>query len=191
MPRITQSILDSIQPVVLVGGQSTRFGRDKLIEQVDGSLLVSAPINALRCVFGARVAIVGRCDQRVAQLADLVIEDPYPGLGPVGGICAALERAASDIFVCAGDLVSIDEHTIRTIVASSVDGDAMGYIADDGRRHPTLGLYRQRCVSEFREAIAHDRLKLGAVLPADLYRRVAVASASVRNINRPEELTHE
>lgn len=189
MSKVEQSILDRIQPVVLVGGQSSRFGRDKLVEQIDGSPLVSVPINALRAVFGNRVAIVGQCDKQVAQLADLVIDDPYPGLGPVGGICAALEDAKADIFVCAGDLVSIDEETIRAIIQASIETpNVLAYIAHDGRRHPTVGLYRAGCVSFFKQSVEAEKLKLGMVLDQDSICLVAVDSRSVRNINRPEEL---
>ena len=188
--QIEQSILDQIQPVVLVGGKSSRFGRDKLVEQVNGHAMVSAPINALRAVFGARVAIVGQCDEQIAQLADATIDDPYPGLGPVGGVCAALEGARSDIFVLAGDLVSIDEHTIRTIIAESIEHpQAICLLAHDGRRHPTVGLYRAGCVEHFQQALADEKLKLGMVLDQESVHHVHVNSIALRNINHPDELT--
>jgi len=189
MPDASQSILDQIQPVVLVGGQSSRFGRDKLVEQVDGALMVSVPIYALRAVFGDRVGVVGRCDPVVAELGDLVIEDPYPGLGPVGGICAALEGADSDIFVCAGDLISIDQTAIRSVVQASIDEPgALAYIAHDGRRHPTVGLYRRGCVAYFQQATADENLKLGMVLDREMICHVPVDSALLRNVNHPDDL---
>lgn len=189
MPAIEQHILDQIQPVVLVGGKSKRFGRDKLVEPVAGSPMVAAPINALRQVFGPRVAIVGVCDSLVEGLADMVINDPYPGLGPVGGICAALEYAGSDIFVCAGDLVTIDQGTICSIIATSMKtSDAMAYLAQTDRLHPTIGLYRSECVLLFQKSIADKKLKLGMVLDNDSIHRVAVDPLAVRNINRPDEL---
>ncbi len=189
MPPITQSILDHIQPIVLVGGRSSRFGRDKLIERVDGKPMVSIPINALRAVFGHRVAVVGQCDPLVAELGDAVIDDPYPGLGPVGGICAALEHANSDIFVCAGDLISIDERAIRTIVTASIEEqDALAYIAFDTRRHPTIGLYRIECLPMFAQSIAQDKLRLGMVLDQDTVAHVPVDASAVCNVNRPDEL---
>ena len=66
---MSDSLLDLIQPVVLVGGKSRRFGRDKLREPIGESRaewLVDRPIRALREVFGARVAVVGECDADVA-----------------------------------------------------------------------------------------------------------------------------
>ncbi len=189
MPPIAQSILDHIQPVVLVGGQSSRFGRDKLVERIEGEPMVTIPIRTLRAVFGNRVALVGQCDPLVVDLGDMVIDDPYPGLGPVGGICAAIEYANSDIFVCAGDLISIDERTIRTIVAASIEApDAMALIACDTRRHPTVGLYRIECLPMFEQSIAQNKLKLGMVFDHDSVVHVPVESSALRNVNRPDEL---
>ncbi len=185
-----QSVIEKIQPVVLVGGQSSRFGRDKLVEQVDGELLVSRPINALRGVFGNRVGIVGKCDQKIMEIADLVIDDPYPGLGPIGGICAALESSSLDIFVCAGDLLAVNEAAIGAIIQASIDTpEALVYIALDGRRHPAFGLYRNACVPFFQRAIAQGKLKLGMVLDQESIVCVQVDSDSMRNINRREDLT--
>ncbi len=189
MPQIDQLILDQIQPVVLVGGRSSRFGRDKLIELVDGSPMVTVPINALRSVFGPRVAIVGQCDPHIAGLADTVIEDPYPDLGPVGGICAALQHAKSDIFVCAGDLISIDQVTINTILDSSVKShESLAFLAQTEHLHPTIGVYRADSEEYFKSAINDQKLKLGMVLDRDSICRVPVNPRATRNINRPEDL---
>lgn len=151
--------------------------------------MVSRPIEALRAIFGNRVAIVGACDDRIAELADLVIDDPYPGIGPIGGVCAALERTKSDVFICAGDLVTIDSRTIEQILESALENpDSLAVIATDGRRHPTLGLYRSGCVSAFQSAIIKQHYKLGCVLGDDSVCEVAVRSSAVRNVNRLEDL---
>ena len=189
MPKIDQQILDQIQPIVLVGGQSKRFGRDKLIEHIDGSPLVATPINILRAVFGPRVAIVGQCDPQIASFADRVIDDPYPGLGPVGGICAALEHARSDIFVCAGDLISIDETTICTIIdASTQNTHTHAYLAANTRLHPTVGIYRSICAAAFKSAVESNLLKLGMVLDHASVRHVPVKDEAVRNINHLDDV---
>ncbi|MBL4809636.1 MAG: molybdenum cofactor guanylyltransferase [Phycisphaerales bacterium] len=188
MPQIDQQILDQIQPVVLVGGRSLRFGRDKLIEPVDGSPMVASPINTLRRIFGSRVAIVGRCNDQIATLADEVIDDPYPGMGPAGGICAALEHACSDIFICAGDLISIDDQTIGAIInASTQDQSSLAFLAKSDRLHPTIGLYRSQCAPIFKDAIKQGKLKLGMVLDQQSICAVQVDPMAVRNINRPED----
>ena len=93
-PIVSPGYLASVQPIVLVGGKSRRFGRDKLREPwgSDGRVLVQYPIEALRGVFGRRVKLVGACDPTVEQLADGVIADLHPGVGPMGGIVSALAQ---------------------------------------------------------------------------------------------------
>jgi molybdenum cofactor guanylyltransferase len=189
MPEVEQSILDDITPVVLVGGHSRRFGRNKLLEPVGDRVLVSIPIDALRTVFGPRVAAVGACDPGVAAIADAVLEDPYPGLGPVGGICAALEATRGAVFVCAGDLAAIDAETIRTVLVAATDNpDALACLAHDGRVHPTIGLYRGGCLSYFQQAIRNNALRLRSILPEGSVVHASVDAAATRNINRPEDL---
>ncbi len=193
MPEIEQSILDDITPVVLVGGHSLRFGRNKLLETVNvrgrGRVLVSIPVDALRLVFGPRVATVGACEPGVAAIADAVLEDPYPGLGPVGGICAALEATRGAVFVCAGDLVAIDAQTIRKVLAAATNNpDALACLAHDGRVHPTIGLYRGGCLQFFQQAIRESTLRLRSVLPEGSVVHAPVDAAATRNINRPEDL---
>ena len=45
------TLSERITPIVLVGGKSRRFCRDKLIEPIGDSVLVALPINVLRSVF--------------------------------------------------------------------------------------------------------------------------------------------
>lgn len=116
-----------ITPVVLVGGRSRRFGRDKLREPVgqadsdvecggNSAWLVDRPIAALRAIFGPRVAAVGECDPRVAARFDRIIEDQHPGAGPIGGIVSALAAAEGPVFVLAGDLGAITAAEVQAVL---------------------------------------------------------------------------
>jgi molybdenum cofactor guanylyltransferase len=179
-----------IQPIVLVGGQSRRFGRDKLREPLEGGWLVDRPIAALREVFGPRVGAVGRCDPAVAGRADLVIADRYPGVGPAGGILSALEEAGGDVFVLAGDLARITAGAVRTIVARGVESPAAwAVLADTGRLEPCIGLYRLSCAAPLRERVGDGRgARLWDVVPAAHLTRVAIPAGVGANVNTPDSL---
>jgi len=73
---------------VLVGGRSSRFGSDKAAARLGDAALRD---HAIRLVapFAAETMLVGGPD-----LPDL----PRPGLGPLGGIAAALDHAAGHGF---------------------------------------------------------------------------------------------
>ncbi|TVQ32545.1 MAG: hypothetical protein EA376_05445 [Phycisphaeraceae bacterium] len=124
--------LDHIFPIVLVGGRSRRFGRDKLREPVmlaDGreGWLVDVAIAALREVFGDRVVIVGDCDGQVAGRADGRLPDEHPGLGPAGGVLTALRARCRSSSSMAGDR---DQRS--AVEAPTVE--------DDGRWHGVFAL---------------------------------------------------
>jgi len=189
------SVVESIQPVVLVGGRSRRFGRDKLIESIGrvgsgGRVLVDHPIGVLRDVFGPRVAVVGRCDDRVRARADAVLADPYPGTGPIGGVLAALEGSGSAVFVLAGDLPAITPGSVRRIMACAADSPgALAVLARSDRIEPCIGLYRERIVPSLVAAMAQQpQPALHAVLSAAKVELVPVDPAEARNVNRPSDL---
>ncbi len=197
--------LQLVQPIVLAGGRSRRFGRDKLAEPIRDSLLIDRPIRTLREVFGPRVAIVGECAPRVASRADLVIPDPYPGIGPIGGVLAALEYSRGPVFVLAGDLVAIDADTIRQILrsppvsgaghsgphSSSAEPEPLATIASTDRPQPCIGLYQPHAAQHLRRAVARERFGLGSALPPDRVALVKVSPQATHNVNRPADLVDD
>lgn len=179
--------LENIQPVVLVGGRSSRFGRDKLIEPVGGRPLVVQPVSVLRGVFGPRVALVGACDTAVAALGDLVIPDPYPGVGPAGGILAALEHTGRAVFVLSGDLPSISTVAVRAILdAAGANPDAAVCMGMTDRPQPCIALYRPGAAGAVRAAVQAGRGLLAAVGEGGV--RVPIDAAEAVNVNRPGDL---
>src|SRR5712692_5293052 len=77
---------------VLAGGGSTRFGRDKALAEVGGTPMLERMIELLQSVT-KQVKIVAARSKYAAFGAELV-EDRWPGEGPLGGIITALEDAA-------------------------------------------------------------------------------------------------
>ena len=75
---------------VLAGGQSSRMGSDKALVELGGRPLVVHALGILREA-GLAASIAGG-QPALAAFAPLV-EDRRPGLGPLGGVCAALAAA--------------------------------------------------------------------------------------------------
>jgi molybdopterin-guanine dinucleotide biosynthesis protein A len=73
---------------VLAGGQSRRFGSDKALAMLGGVPLIERAVAAL-APWCDEVVIVGGEREGITALRDW----PAPGLGPLGGIAAALRHA--------------------------------------------------------------------------------------------------
>ncbi len=75
---------------ILAGGQARRFGSDKAMALLDGRTLISHIAERL-CPRVERLVICGG-DPRLPGVRHLS-DRPRPGLGPLGGLCAALADA--------------------------------------------------------------------------------------------------
>lgn len=78
---------------ILAGGASRRFGSDKALALHLGKPLIAHVADAL----------LGQCDALVVCGRDwgghpALADHPAPGLGPMGGLCAALAHAAANGF---------------------------------------------------------------------------------------------
>jgi molybdopterin-guanine dinucleotide biosynthesis protein A len=82
--------------IVLAGGASRRFGRDKALAEIAGEALISRLCSVLRGVTSG-VAIVGAAET-YSRFDFPCIDDKWPGEGPLGGIITALtaERLSSE-----------------------------------------------------------------------------------------------
>ncbi len=191
-------------PIVLVGGRSLRFGRDKLLESLtialgtpnfgQGEFLVDRPIAALRAVFGPRITLVGQCDAAVAARADAHLADPRDGCGPLGGIVTALRSIANTdhagIFVLAGDLPLIDSATIRAILAAAKGLPyALAVLGHSGHLEPCIGLYRSAAMVPLAAHLESGRHALHDALDPALIHAVAVPPRLCLNINRLADLS--
>lgn len=74
---------------IIAGGQSRRFGRDKALAILNDKPLLEHVAERLNGIVDDLV-VVGREWPGLSSIADR----PAPGLGPLGGLCAALHAAA-------------------------------------------------------------------------------------------------
>jgi molybdopterin-guanine dinucleotide biosynthesis protein A len=85
---------------IIAGGQSSRFGTDKALAMLDDRALLDHVADRLDTQCDA-VIVCGRTWGDRVSVADR----PTPGLGPLGGLCAALHYGAAhgfDMVVTAG-----------------------------------------------------------------------------------------
>lgn len=185
---VSPEFLASVQPIVLVGGRSRRFGRDKLREPwgEPGRVLVQRPIETLRSIFGPRVKLVGECDPSIVPFADGVIPDKHPGVGPMGGIVSALLHWCGPVFVLAGDMPSfaaIDGWSI--LCAAEQRPDCLAVLAATDRPHPCAGFYAAAGLPVLSDCLMRGKYRLTTAVPGRAVLEMPVAADSLINVNSP------
>jgi molybdenum cofactor guanylyltransferase len=83
------AINSAIAGYVVAGGRSTRFGQDKARVDLGGKTMLARMCHLIVETVGS-VSVVADHESRYADLDVWVVEDLWPGEGPLGGIVTAL-----------------------------------------------------------------------------------------------------
>ncbi len=189
--------LSHVEGAILVGGLSSRMGRDKATLEYEGVPLARRVADALsQCV--ERVRLVARPGEASAFGLE-VIEDRRAERAPLIGVHAALAACeASGVLVAACDLPNIEPRLLLALLALFPTDEGPDIVAPRGPRglEPLLAIYRPTLLPEIERRIDAGELALTSLLrdaqtlevpEADL-RQVDPDLESFRNLNRPEDL---
>jgi molybdopterin-guanine dinucleotide biosynthesis protein A len=118
--------LPAVSGIILAGGRSARFGRDKLAEPIGDTPLLHLAIDAVAAV-AAEVIVVAPPDVE-PPIPDGVrlVHDSAPFEGPLAGCLIGLIAAREPlVLVAGGDMPSLEpavlELLVRTLAASATD----------------------------------------------------------------------
>ncbi|MGO9212202.1 MAG: molybdenum cofactor guanylyltransferase [Terriglobales bacterium] len=180
---------------VLAGGRSSRMGSDKAFLRFEGRTLLARALDLLRALT-PEVRIVGPA----AKFAPYgrVIEDVYPGRGPLAGIHAALSASTAELnLILAVDLPFVSEALLRFIVEQAGGADAVVTVPRiAGGFQPLCAVYRCAFAPLAQAALEAGRNKIDALFAAATTRileepelsRFAFSAAMFDNLNTPEDL---
>ena len=174
------------------------MGQDKALLPVNGRALVEIVArNVLRGLDS--VTLVGS-RAKYGALGMPVIEDIYPGLGPLSGIHAALTHSRKPLCMIVGcDMPFISVEFIEYLAKIAVVADADVTVAESSEYgYETLcAVYNKTALPQVEEAIAQRELKIAA-----LYGRLKVRTLSAEecrpfnshgvlfsNVNTAEDFT--
>jgi molybdopterin-guanine dinucleotide biosynthesis protein A len=174
---------------VLVGGNSSRMGRDKALLPI-GSVPMAAYIASVVKQIATSVFLVGR-PEIYSSLGFPVLPDRYPGFGPVGAIATALSATTSQWnIVLACDLPGVTNDVLLTIYSEAVaSGSVCAYAAGpDRREQPLCGVYHRSALSAFERAVREGEHRLTQVT-SRLRPHVLHLNdfETLRNVNTPED----
>jgi len=133
---------------VLVGGTSSRMGSDKALIDVGGRPLAQHGIDALVAAGIADVMLVGATAAHGEQLSGRVVDDLWPGDGPVGGLLSALHHGflagASHVVGLACDLPAVTGADVVALIGAWAEA-AVTLVHVEGRPAPRTACGRPGC----------------------------------------------
>ncbi len=186
--------------IVLAGGRSSRFGRDKLLEPIDGRPLLQHAIDAVRVVAGTVVVVVGVADSQIQLPGDVrVVHDDAPFEGPLVAVSLGLTTTDAAVVVAVGgDMPTLVPAVLRRLVAALDDPTVDGAVLDgEGHRRPLPIALRRATVEPIARALVdrgehrlralRDAIRL-AVIPDPEWLADDPDGATLRDIDTPADL---
>jgi molybdenum cofactor guanylyltransferase len=164
---------------LLVGGKSTRMGRDKCLIEVDGIPMWRRQIDLLSSLSPEVFVIAPRCPQWLPKTA-IWVQDVVPDAGPIGGLAAALSKAAhQNILVLAVDMPAITSAFLKKMLPMT-DQDA-GIVPQIGERYePLCAVYPRNALS-----VVNAQLFLQRKYSLQSLLRVLIRSGLMRSFSVP------
>ena len=172
---------------VLVGGSSSRMGRDKARLPIGTHLLVEDVAAKVKAV-ASNVMLVGQQD-RYSDLQVECLPDLRPGLGPLAGIEAALFSGRGEHNLIVGcDMPGLDPMWLERLVNAAKKRGARCIVSRDetGALHPLCAIYHQACLPDIRAALDARHLRLLDVIQG-LHADFMDIERTILNINNPSQ----
>lgn len=189
LPRMTDTA-----GFVLAGGRSSRMGREKALLEFEGTTLLERALGVLREAT-LEAAIVG-AREKFERFAP-VIEDVYPGRGPLGGIHAALTASQAEWnFMLAVDLPFVTAELLRFLLGRARESGCQATVPRIGNGYqPLCAIYRKGFGERAGRALEAGENKIDRlfvpettrVVADDELARFAFTAAMFENLNTPEE----
>jgi molybdenum cofactor guanylyltransferase len=180
--------------LVMAGGRSTRMGRPKALVEVNGVTLWRRQVDVLLQLGPAELMITAGTDWDPGVGPWTVIRDRIGGLGPLGGLDAALSSMSTELLlVLAVDMPAMSAHYLRGLVDRS---EPKGMIPeDDGFCQGLAAVYPRSIAGLVSKALEGSERSLQHLIAAaraqDLVATMPIAAEErvlFRNVNLPTDL---
>lgn len=190
-----QSRIKNVSGVILAGGKSIRYGKNKAMEKINGTPLIEIVIRVMQPLFEELVLITNTPDE-YSSFGLPMHEDLIKGLGPLGGIHTALAAIGNDTgFFVACDMTHLNQKLIRYMTEIRDDFDVV-IPKISWKIEPLHALYGKGCLPAIRKLIESRTYKIAEFLPEVSVRyvdedEIRASDPELRcffNVNRPQEL---
>ena len=151
--------IKGITGVVLAGGKSSRYGKNKALESMNGVRLIERVVGVLDAIFD-RIVVSTNTPHEYAFLGLPMFEDAIKGLGPIGGIYTGLQTISDNAgFFVACDLPFLNERLIRHMIHMKADYDVV-VPKIDWKIEALHALYSKTCLPAIKTLIGAKKYQI-------------------------------
>lgn len=189
----------AVSGIVLAGGRSSRYGRDKLAEPIDDRPLLHLAIDALAGVTSEVIVVAPPDVDPPLPAGPRLVHDETPYEGPLAGTMTGLVAAREPlVLVVGGDMPSLEPAVlallVRALEASSADA---ALLEQRGRRQPLpLAIRTGAATALVRRLLAEGERRMGAVselltvrvLGEGEWRALDPEARTLRDVDEPDDL---
>jgi molybdopterin-guanine dinucleotide biosynthesis protein A len=188
----------NVSAVVLAGGRSSRFGRDKLAEPIAGEPVLARTIVAVLGIATDVVVVTGPDSSLVLPVGIRVVRDRVAYGGPLLAVVTGLAAARhASVVVVGGDMPWLRRDVLTLMLETLIPVyEAAALQFDDRRQQLPLALRREAALHAARRLTDSGERRLGSLLDAlsvatiaeDAWRALDPDAATLRDIDTPGDL---
>ena len=174
--------------IILAGGKSSRLGRSKALQIIEGKNLIQWVIDRLNTLSTEIIIATAHGEAIPCSSAVKIktVADIYPGKGPLGGIYSGLITSSSPRAIVVGCdtpflSVGLLEYMTQTLADSDVALPRIGEMIE-----PLCAVYSKNCLAPIQELLEQNERRI-----SKLFSMVKVKYVEEDEINRfdPEHLS--
>ena len=163
--------------IVLAGGKSLRFGKNKSQVKIGKRSLLEQVVACVSSVCGDIIIVTG--EQNIPQITGYprlkVTTDVYPGKGPLGGIYTGLKTSTTHLnLVVAGDMPFLNRGLLGYMLGLADSYDLVVPRVGD-LVEPLHAVYTKSCLSPIERMITQNELRVRELFPLVKVRYVDAA----------------
>ncbi len=155
--------MEKVSFVLLAGGKSSRFGRDKSLLTIDGRPLVEATIEKCRPLFD-ELFVSSNAENKFGISGICELSDTYKDSGPMSGIHSGLTASRNEaVFFAACDMPYFNAELAAEII-SRAEGSEICIPIVGGKSEPLFGVYKKRLLPIIEELLKEGVYSIRALL---------------------------
>jgi molybdopterin-guanine dinucleotide biosynthesis protein A len=185
--------------IILAGGRSTRLGRDKASEILLERSLLQRAVDHLDGVVDEIVVVKARGQELPATVATTllrVVEDAYPGTGPLGGIYTGLVAMEAPVAVAVACDMPVLQPALLAELLRMLPGHDLVAPVKEALPEPLCTAYAKSCIDTIRARLEAGDYKASGyfdevdalLVEPDVWQEFDPHGLSFLNVNREEDL---